>query len=156
MKNICGVESFKDVNDQIINWNYEPIKGVSLYTKSERYAHIEINIHTSDHYEDKVVWSVEEKFIPTKYRQEIEDVLTFFANYLTALKGRRSKRLVFEIIDGSYKHDSRPNAFMCATVWALVSCFDKKIFEITPIKFNLITRVKDAIRSNAIKILKNY
>lgn len=142
MRTIYSIELLKEVAIEIDNWNYEPIKGVALFTKAERYAHIEISIYTTDHYTDTIVWNVKDKFIPVEFHKEVEDVLMFFANYLTALKGRREKNLVFEIIDGSFNRDSGRHAFMYATVWALVNCFNKKMFEISPMQFERINSSK--------------
>ena len=141
MNTIFGVEALKEVTHQILDWNYEPVKGLAVFTKTEKYAHIEISITTTEDYTDQIVWSVNEEFIPTRFHQEIGEVLTFFGNYLRALKGR-GKSIVFEIVDGSFNRDTGRHAFMYATVWALVSCFNKEIFEVSPIKLDLIKSAK--------------
>ena len=111
MNTIFGVEALKEVTHQILDWNYEPVKGLAVFTKTEKYAHIEISITTTEDYTDQIVWSVNEEFIPTRFHQEIGEVLTFFGNYLRAVKGR-GKSIVFEIVDGSFNRDTGRNAFM--------------------------------------------
>lgn len=142
MNKIYSVEFLKEVTNQIIDWKYEPITGIGVISKAEKYAHIEISIYTTEYHTDKIEWSVTEELIPHEFHQEISDVLIFFGNYLTALKGRREKNLVFEIIDGSFNNDSGRGAFMYATVRALVGCFDKKI-EVTPFQLERINSAKN-------------
>lgn len=142
MKKIYSVEYLKDVSSQIIDWNYESIKGTGVFAKLEKYAHIEISIRTTEYYTDEIIWNVKEEFIPIEFHQEISEVLTFFGNYLSALKGRREKNLAFEITDGSFNFDSGRHSFMFATVRALVSCFDKKIFEVSLMQRERIIHAK--------------
>lgn len=143
MNQIFGAEYLKIVTNQINDWKYEPVKGIGVFSKAERYAHIEISIHTTDYYTDKIEWSITEESIPNDFHQEISNVLMFFSNYLTALKGRREKNLVFEVIDGSFNNDSGRHAFTYATVKSLVGCFDKKIFEVTPSQLERILFAKN-------------
>lgn len=152
MNKIFCAEYLKIVTSQIIDWKYEPVKGVGVFSKAERYAHIEISIHATDYYTDKIEWSITEESIPNDFHQEISNVLMFFGNYLTALKGRREKSLVFEVIDGSFNNDSGRHAFTYATVRALVGCFDKKIFEVTPSQVERILFAKN----NGLKTIMHW
>lgn len=152
MNQIYGAEYLKVVTNQIIDWHYEPVKGVGVLSKIEKYAHVEISIYTADYYTDTIKWSTNEESIPNNFHQEISNVLIFFGNYLTALKGRREKNLVFEVIDGSFNNDSGRHAFTYATVRSLVDCFDKKIFEITPSQFERINSAKN----NGLNTIKHW
>jgi hypothetical protein len=130
MNTIAGVHELNQITNEVLNWNYEPKKGIAIYTKSERYAHIEINIALTDYHINKVVWSVREEFIPVEFHSEVEEVLAFFCNYILALKGYWQKQLIIEITNGSFNHDTARKSFALATILALVNCFNNKAFEL--------------------------
>ena len=115
---MINIEQIYDVSDlqlvttEILNWDYDSLTGEGVFSKIEKFAHIEIKIYKSDFYTDHIIWSANEESISEEYfSSEVKKAIVFFANYLTALKGRREKKLVFEIVNGSFNWDSNRNSF---------------------------------------------
>ena len=53
------------------------------------------------------------------------DVITFFSNYITAIRGERNS-FIYEITDGSsHAVDSDQRNYIRATIYAIIDCFDK-------------------------------
>lgn len=148
---IFGIELFKDIRNELLEWNYNLVIGEALYSKIERYAHIGLKIYSIDYYTDKIIWNVEETQIPDFYYDEILQVLSFFSNYISAIKGRRES-ICFEIFDGSFNYDTNRKAFMYATIRAIVNCFDKTFYGISESQKERI----EYNQQNSINILKNY
>lgn len=151
IKKIYDVEMFNIINSKVIEWDYRLVVGESLYSRTEKYAHIGIKIYPSDSYTNEIIWNVDETDIPESFFPEIETVISFFSNYLTSLKGKREPALNFEVFEGSFTPDSYRNAFAYATIRALINCFDKSIFSIAE---NQKDRIKNN-KANAITILKH-
>jgi hypothetical protein len=152
LKKIYDAELLNKITSQINDWDFELVTGESVYQKIEKYAHIGIKIYSTDSLNDEVIFSVKETEIPQIYYSEIENVLSFFKNHVSDLKGTKELNLRFEIYEGSFNYDSNRNAFGYATIRALVNCFDQNQFKIDEIQRRRITDSK----KNALKILRDY
>ncbi|SHG31141.1 hypothetical protein [Pedobacter caeni] len=155
MRTIYDIEYLQEVTTEIQDWDYGLVQGMGVFSTSERYAHIELKVYTRDHYTDQIIWNVKEEYIPadlSDFRDEIEEVLTFFGNYLYALKGRREKKLVYEVIDGSFCPDTCMRSFVRATARALVNCFNKERFKPSPADLN---RIRNS-QANGLELLKSF
>ena len=91
-KRIYDIELLRDITSQILDWDYGAVIGESIYSKIEKYAHIGIRIYPVESSRSEIVWNVKETEIPKDFYIEIETVLSFFNNYVIALKGKSDKK----------------------------------------------------------------
>ncbi|RIV68260.1 hypothetical protein [Flagellimonas aequoris] len=139
------------INKQIENWDYKEVNGKGLFKKyTGHYAYIELSITPSveDFRRNWVIWNVKEKQLPVQlgHKPVVEKVLSFFIDYLSAIKGKRIQ-LTIEIKDGCYHPvDTKARDFETATIYALINAFDKKARVIGLDDFEFIEKLKlDAI-----------
>lgn len=123
-RELHDVHLWHPVLEQIISSNLHDIQGTGLFSKMERYAHIALKISRSEDYQDMILWNVTAEQIPLEYRTSVNEYLSFFVNYITALKGRSEQGLTFDIYDGTFNRDSHDRDFGVATAHALRHCFD--------------------------------
>ncbi|SHE79811.1 hypothetical protein [Pedobacter caeni] len=146
---LYSVEALSHITQQLIDWDFQPVTGIGLYTKIERYAHLEIKLYLSDSYDSRVIWNTDETYFPYDIRigKAIEKYLLFFTNYLSALKGK-SVQLIFEITDGTYHLvDSDDKTYGYAVLYALVDCFDKTYYKPDELKIARIAGIKAEARA---------
>lgn len=141
---LYNIQELRHIMPQLLNWDLQPVTGRAIYTKIERYAHLEIKLYPSDSYDNRVIWNTDQTYFPYDIgiSKTIEEYLLFFSNYLSALKGNNIK-LIFEITDGTFHLvDSDSRTYGYAALYALIDCFDKSYNSINEFKIERIARIK--------------
>lgn len=121
------------VNAKILEWDLEPLVGKALYSKHHSAGYLELKMYfdkQNEYSKNEIIWNIPDYPIAVEtinYKLEIQEGLSAFIKYMSALRGE-SMYLTFEINDIAFDITStmkRP--FENATIYALISCFDKEI-----------------------------
>ncbi|QTD36314.1 hypothetical protein JL193_09060 [Polaribacter batillariae] len=153
---IYGIDKLSQINDKIINWNFEEIKGIGFCRKHDSYAHIEFRIfeYQKEDFYDFIKWEVSSELLPDyekSYGIEIlNNYCSFLKNYITGLKGINTQ-LVFEITNaGFHPTDRWWKVVGYAFIQGFISCFDNELFEKNKKKsedyFKKINEIKDMVK----------
>ncbi len=133
---------FFKINQQLHNWDLSPVEGRGLFADGMRfYGHIQLKIYRSSDSNSKMIWNLTREQLPDEWQAKpgVVKTLEFFVSYLKGISGE-SIPLTFEITDGSYHPvDSQYRAYVRATIYALVDCFDKNAI---PFKEHRVRRTK--------------
>jgi hypothetical protein len=138
------IQELSHITQQLIAWDFQPVTGIGVYTKTERYAHLEIKLYPSDSYDSRIIWNTDETYFPYDIgiNKAIEKQLLFLTNYVSVLKGENVK-LIFEITDGTFHVvDSACKTYSFAIVYALIDCFDKTYQKINEITLARMAKIK--------------
>mgnify|MGYP006367655171 CR=1 FL=1 len=124
---------FYNINQNIINWNYNEVIGEGFYQKyTDNFAFVKIKISKNEKKDShEFINNLTDEEMPIEFSNEIIKALNFFISYLHGIKGERIN-LKIELIDGTYHVvDSRTKDFQIATFQAICNCFNKGLRQIS-------------------------
>ncbi|GAB4161064.1 MAG: hypothetical protein Tsb0033_17960 [Winogradskyella sp.] len=149
-------DKFFSIKKSISNWNYENISGIGQKRGHDKYAIIELNIYTIENYPNKellnerypnsigkenylnnssvFIWRVSEAEFPKSIyengKQELIESIRSTIDIFSFIK-KQKLNLVFEITWAGYGMTDAwgKGAVSMAFTNAILSCFDKKLYE---------------------------
>ena len=149
---IYGLNQLFDINDEIISWNFDEIKGIGFCRKHDSYAHIEFRIfkYQKGGIYDFIKWEVSSELLPDYEKLNgikiLNDYCSFLKNYIIGLKGENIN-LVFEITNvGFHPTDRWWRVVGYALIEGFISCFKNELFEKNKLKSEHYFRNMDQIK----------
>ena len=141
---------FHNINENIINWNYNEVNGECCYQKyTGHFAFVKIKISENKNKDThEFINNLNDEEMPNEFVNEIIKSLNFFISYLHGIKGERAN-LKIELLDGTYHVvDTRTKDFQIATFHAICNCFNNDLRRISESELKMIENCKMRNKNN--------